>query len=109
MRRQLHLTLELRHGPPRTADCQERQDSFSGLGRAAGVFLVFRVPRDSRKDVRFHDAVYGDQSKETADIEDFALLRSDGMPTYHLGSCTDDADLRISPIIRGQDHVSNTF
>ncbi len=31
------------------------------------------------------------------------------MPTYHLGSCADDADLRISHIIRGQDHLSNTF
>jgi glutamyl-tRNA synthetase len=38
----------------------------------------FRMPRESRKDVRFHDSVYGDQVKETADIEDFALLRSDG-------------------------------
>ena len=58
---------------------------------------------------RFADAVYGPQSKSTADIEDFALLRSDGMPTYHLGSCADDADLRISHIVRGQDHLSNTF
>jgi len=31
------------------------------------------------------------------------------MPTYHLASCADDADLRISHIIRGQDHLSNTF
>jgi len=69
----------------------------------------FRVPRESRKDVRFHDIVYGDQSKETADIEDFALLRSDGSPMYHLASCADDADLRISHIVRGQDHLSNTF
>src|SRR4029077_5247570 len=43
------------------------------------------------------------------DIEDFALLRSDGMPTYHLASCADDADLRISHIIRGQDHLTNTY
>jgi glutamyl-tRNA synthetase len=47
--------------------------------------------------------------KAGADIEDFALLRSDGMPTYHLASCADDADLRITHIIRGQDHLSNTF
>lgn len=78
---------------------------------AAGEPFVwrFRVPRESRKDIRFHDCVYGEQSKETADIEDFALLRSDGAPTYHLASCADDADLRISHIIRGQDHLSNTF
>jgi glutamyl-tRNA synthetase len=71
--------------------------------------LRFKVPRDTLKEISFRDGVYGDQTKQTADIEDFALLRSDGMPTYHLASCADDADLRISHIIRGQDHVSNTF
>src|SRR5712692_9386432 len=71
--------------------------------------LRFRVPREGEQQVRFVDAVYGDQAKSTADIEDFALLRSDGMPTYHLASCADDADLRISHVIRGQDHLTNTF
>ena len=71
--------------------------------------LRFLVPRESGKTVRFADAVYGEQIKAAADIEDFALLRSDGMPTYHLASCADDADLHISHIIRGQDHLSNTF
>jgi len=71
--------------------------------------LRFRVPREERESVHFADAVYGEQTKATADIEDFALLRSDGMPTYHLASCADDVDLRISHVIRGQDHLSNTF
>jgi glutamyl-tRNA synthetase len=71
--------------------------------------LRFRVPREGGQMVRFADAVYGEQTKAAADIEDFALLRSDGMPTYHLASCADDADLRISHIIRGQDHLSNTY
>jgi len=71
--------------------------------------LRYRVPRERNEIVRFSDAVYGDQAKAGADIEDFALLRSDGMPTYHLASCADDADLGISHIIRGQDHLTNTF
>jgi glutamyl-tRNA synthetase len=71
--------------------------------------LRFRVPRGAGEQVRFNDAVYGEQIKSAADIEDFALLRSDGMPTYHLASCADDIDLRISHIIRGQDHLSNTY
>ena len=71
--------------------------------------LRFRVPRDGGQVIRFTDAVYGEQVKAAADIEDFALLRSDGIPTYHLASCADDADLRISHIIRGQDHLTNTF
>ena len=71
--------------------------------------LRYRVPRDSRTEVAFRDLVYGEQVKSTADIEDFALLRSNGAPTYHMASCADDADLRISHIIRGQDHLTNTF
>jgi glutamyl-tRNA synthetase len=71
--------------------------------------LRFLVPREKWEEVRFTDAVYGEQRKAAADIEDFALLRSDGMPTYHLASCADDADLRITHIIRGQDHLTNTF
>ena len=71
--------------------------------------IRFRVPRDPVREVQFQDHVYGSQSKSTADIEDFALLRSNGMPTYHLASCADDIDLNISHIIRGQDHLSNTF
>ena len=71
--------------------------------------LRYRVPRGEGRILHFTDAVYGAQQKPTDEVEDFALLRSDGMPTYHLASCVDDADLRISHIIRGQDHLTNTF
>jgi len=71
--------------------------------------LRYRVPRGEGRSLRFVDGVYGAQSKLADEVEDFALLRSDGMPTYHLASCVDDADLRISHIIRGQDHLTNTF
>ncbi len=60
-------------------------------------------------EVTFQDEVYGPQTKLTGDIEDFALLRSNGLPTYHLASCADDIDLNITHIIRGQDHLSNAF
>ena len=93
------------------AEMREMSREESERRAAAGERFVirYRVPRDVVRDIKFTDAVYGEQSKSTADIEDFALLRSDGMPTYHLASCADDTDLRISHIIRGQDHVSNTF
>jgi glutamyl-tRNA synthetase len=80
--------------------------------RAAGgeAFVIrYRVPREAPYDITFQDSVYGEQSKSTADIEDFALLRSNGMPTYHLASCADDIDLNITHIVRGQDHLTNTF
>jgi len=71
--------------------------------------LRYRVPRGVGRILSFTDAVYGEQSKLADEVEDFALLRSDGNPTYHLASCADDADLRITHIIRGQDHLTNTF
>jgi glutamyl-tRNA synthetase len=86
-----------------------REESDRRAAAGERFALRFRVPRDGGQVVRFTDAVYGEQMKAGADIEDFALLRSDGMPTYHLASCADDADLRISHIIRGQDHLSNTY
>src|ERR1017187_7384394 len=86
-----------------------REESDRRASAGETFALRFRVPRDREHQVRFADAVYGEQAKSTADIEDFALLRSDGMPTYPLASCADDADLRISHIIRGQDHITNTF
>jgi glutamyl-tRNA synthetase len=90
---------------------RELSRSESDRRAAAGepFALRFRVPRETAELVRFTDAVYGEQIKAAADIEDFALLRSDAMPTYHLASCADDADLRISQVIRGQDHLSNTY
>jgi glutamyl-tRNA synthetase len=93
------------------ADMREMSREESDRRAATGepFALRFRVPRDVERQMRFVDSVYGEQVKSTADIEDFALLRSDGMPTYHLASCADDADLRINHIIRGQDHLSNTY
>jgi glutamyl-tRNA synthetase len=90
----------------RELSCEE-----SDRRAAAGEpFVVrFRVPRESDRRVAFTDLVYGEQSKAVADMEDFALVRSSGAPTYHHASCVDDADLRISHIIRGQDHLTNTF
>jgi len=68
--------------------------------------LRFRVPETGQ--TVFDDAVFGHIQVENRDIEDFVLLRSDGHPTYHLGVVTDDFDMRITHVIRGADHLSNT-
>lgn len=73
-------------------------------GRPAA--LRFRVP-DSGK-TAFEDQVFGRIELENSELEDFVLLRSDGQPTYHLGVVADDLDLRITHVIRGADHISNT-
>ena len=67
----------------------------------------FRVPRGGEP-VRFTDLVYGEQSIDPDEIEDFVLLRNDGSPLYMLSVVCDDIEARITHIIRGQDHLSNT-
>ncbi len=86
---------------------KDESDRRAAAGEA--FVLRFRVPRETRADVVVRDRVYGTVTKATSDLEDFALLRSTGMPTYHMGSCADDADLRITDILRGQEHLANTF
>ncbi len=86
-----------------------REESDRRAAAGEPFALRYRVPRGEGRILHFKDSVYGEQSKPADEVEDFALLRSDGMPTYHLASCVDDADLSISHIIRGQDHLTNTF
>ncbi len=86
-----------------------REESDKRAAAGEPFALRYRVPRGEGRTLHFTDAVYGPQAKEADEVEDFALLRSDGNPTYHLASCFDDADLAITQIIRGQDHLTNTF
>jgi len=65
-----------------------------------------RVPKSGV--TKFEDAVFGPREVQNEEIEDFVLLRSNGLPTYQLSVVVDDIDMRISHIIRGADHISNT-
>ncbi len=67
--------------------------------------LRFHVPPGK---TTYHDNVFGDIEVDNSNIEDFVMLRSDGMPTYHLGVVVDDLDMAITHVIRGADHISNT-
>src|SRR6185369_11839900 len=55
----------------------------------------------------FEDAVYGLQERDYSDTEDLVLLRSDGHPLYNLAVVCDDIEMRITHVIRGQDHLTN--
>ncbi|MCK4772558.1 MAG: glutamate--tRNA ligase [Candidatus Latescibacteria bacterium] len=68
--------------------------------------LRFSVPHEET--VIFNDHVYGEVRVEGEEIEDFVLLRSDGQPTYQLACVVDDSWMRITHVIRGADHLSNT-
>ena len=68
--------------------------------------LRFRVPEEGS--TGFEDRVFGKLELANREIEDFVLLRSGGQPTYHLGVVVDDLDMRVTDVIRGADHISNT-
>jgi len=64
-----------------------------------------RVPEGATS---FTDLVRGEITIDHAHMEDFVILRSDGHPTYHLSVVVDDIDMRITHVVRGEDHISNT-
>jgi len=68
--------------------------------------LRFAVPEGGA--TAFEDAVFGRVEFANSELEDFVLLRSDGIPTYHLSVVADDVDMRMTHVIRGADHLSNT-
>lgn len=72
-----------------------------------GACIVFRKPSEGR--IAFHDLVKGDLKKKADDMQDFVIVRSDGNPVFHLANVVDDIDMRITHIMRGDDHVENTF
>ena len=76
--------------------------------KAAGEAAAIRFAAPEGGATSFDDAVFGRVEFSNAEIEDFVLLRSDGVPTYHLSVVADDIDMRLTHIIRGADHISNT-
>jgi glutamyl-tRNA synthetase len=69
--------------------------------------IRFAIP-DDIKFVEFDDAIHGKIKIETDQLDDFVIMRTDGTPTYNLVVVIDDVFMRISHIIRGEDHISNT-
>jgi glutamyl-tRNA synthetase len=59
-------------------------------------------------ETRFHDLIHGETVFQNSEIDDFVLLRSDGSPVYQIAVVVDDYDMKISHVIRGDDHLSNT-
>ncbi len=72
-----------------------------------GVPFVVRC-RIPDEPLEWDDLVKGPIRFEPAELEDFVLMRSDGTPTYHLSVVSDDVDMGVTHVVRGEDHISNT-
>ena len=91
-----------RGGPPGyDGFCRDRQ-----LERSPSTALRFRTPDDGA--TTFDDVVRGQVTVENKTLEDFVLLRSSGTPTFLLANIVDDADMGITHVVRGEEHVNGT-
>ena len=83
---------------------EEQRRAYEAEGRRPSI--RFRVPEG--KTYKFHDMVKGEISFESDGIGDFVIVKKDGIPTYNFAVVVDDHEMRISHVLRGEDHISNT-
>lgn len=81
----------------------EEKEKMRKEGRKRAIRFLIPPGR-----TQFRDLIHGLISVDHRQLEDFVLLRSDGLPTYHLSVVVDDLDSRITHVIRGDDHLTNT-
>ena len=74
-----------------------------------GAKPVIRLKAPQEGETIVHDAVLGEIRVNNTELDDMVLLRSDGTPTYMLAVVVDDHDMGITHVLRGQDHMTNTF
>ena len=81
-------------------------DEIAARERAGQARAIrFKVPAGA---TRFDDLVHGPIEFDDANIEDFVIVRADGHPTYQLSVVSDDVEMKITHVVRGDDHISNT-
>ncbi len=83
------------------------RDPSKPLPEGRPTVVRLRMPDDGELTV--HDHVQGDVTQRYRDLDDLVLLRSDGTPTYLLAVVVDDHDMGVTHVIRGDDHLTNTF
>lgn len=74
----------------------------------AGEEYVVRLKVPRRETIRFEDEIRGHVSFESKGLDDQVLIKSDGMPTYHLANVVDDHEMKITHVIRGEEWLSST-
>ena len=83
---------------------EEQKAQYRAEGRKPSI--RFKVPKD--KKIVFNDMVKGELDFDSNLIGDFVIMKSNGTPTYNFAVVIDDMEMKISNIIRGEDHISNT-
>ena len=89
-------------------DGRWRPENAAGKTPPPGVAPVIRFKNPLAGSVTWDDRVKGRIAIANAELDDLVIARPDGTPTYNFGAVVDDLDMRITHVIRGDDHVNNT-
>lgn len=84
---------------------EEQRTELEAAGRPKALRIA--IPEDGA--TTFEDLVLGHLSRDNTELDDFIILRADRHPTYNFVCAVDDAEMKITHVIRGNDHVTNTF
>lgn len=98
--------LERKRKPMYDGACRPRERAAAPLPKGAPFTVRFRSPE--RGTTVVEDRVKGRVEFDNAELDDLIIARSDGAPTYNFCVVCDDIDMRITHVIRGDDHLSNT-
>ena len=82
--------------------CRSRTTAVPG----ADAVVRFKTPARGR--VRVHDLIRGEVAYDNSELDDLVIVRSDGVPTYNFSVVVDDAQMGITHVVRGDDHLNNT-
>jgi nondiscriminating glutamyl-tRNA synthetase len=88
--------------------CRILDEAARARAAAEGRPAALRFAKLDDGDLSWHDGVSGTVAFQNDVLDDFVLLRSDGLPTYNFACVVDDHEMQISHVIRGDDHISNT-
>ncbi|MCE2575297.1 glutamate--tRNA ligase [Komagataeibacter sp. FNDCR2] len=99
-----------------TAMAEGRPPRYNGMWRdrdpseaPANTPYTIRIKAPREGETVIHDLVQGDVRVANAELDDMIILRADGTPVYQLAVVVDDHDMDITHVIRGDDHLTNTF
>ena len=88
--------------------CRSLTPAERAARTSSGTPSAVRFAMSEPREVAWEDIVRGRIAFQSAVLDDFVLVRSDGLPTYNFACVVDDVEMRITHVIRGDDHISNT-
>lgn len=99
---------ERSEAPGYDGHCRSRSPEERAEARASGRPIVVRMRVPDEGSVTFRDRIRGDITFEWSRLSDFVILKSDGLPTYHLAHVVDDHEMAITHVLRGEEWIAST-